>query len=132
MERLDCVSTKTPARIYILQRKSQGKRQERRSHKTTVEERTQQSQSERHGHRANKGTRHLHRRGKTTTSPKRTLLPVQPKGTHRQKLPPKKHTSCGSIHVKHPSNHSPNPRTCERCAKGTSPHRYPPRGICRS
>src|SRR6266702_1579647 len=132
MERLDRVGAETPAGIYLLQRKGQRERPKRRSNETAMEKRTQQPQSQRHGHRANQGTRHIYGRRKTTKGPKRTLLPVQPKGAHCQILPPKKHTSCGSIYVQHPGGYGPNSRTCKRRTKGTSPHRNPPRGIWRS
>src|SRR6266581_1021211 len=132
MERLDRVSAETPARIHILQGKSPGRRTTRSSNTTAMEERTQQPQSKRHGHRANSGTRYLYGRGKTTKGPKWTLLPVQPKRAHRQILPTKKRTSCGSIHVQHPGGYGPNSRTRKRRTKGTSPHSHPPRGTGRS
>src|SRR6266702_1199152 len=97
-----------------------------------MEERTQQPKPQRHGHRANSGTRYLYGRGKTTKGPKRTLLPVQPKRAHRQILPTKKRTSCGSIHVQHPGGYGSNSRTRKRRTKSTSPHSHPPRGIGRS
>src|SRR6266702_2549307 len=82
-----------------------------------MEERTQQPKPYRHGHRANSGTRYLYGRGKTTKGPKWTLLPVQPKGAHRQILPTKKRTSCGSIHVQHPGGYGSNSRTRKRRTK---------------
>src|SRR6266702_1785800 len=106
----------------------QRKRPERRSNQTPVEERAQQPQPERHGHRKNEGKSHIHGRRKATKSPERTLFPVQSKGAHRQILFPEKHTSRRSIHVQHSSSHRPNSRTCERCTKSSSSHRHPPRG----
>src|SRR6266702_1411426 len=98
VERLD-PSGKTPsARVYLPQGKSQGRRKKRRSNKIPVEERAQQK-PECHGHRMHQGLRHIYGCGKMAEDSKRTLLPMQPKGTHRQILSQTRSKSRGSIHI---------------------------------